>query len=155
MGPLSWIVGSTFLISLLAWIGILTLFLNDELLDQILLILVSLAAGGLIGGAFLHLLPRAIQEYGTADTLPLFLYLIAGFCMFYILEQFIHWHHHHSATHKHEPVSYVVLISDTIHNFIDGLVVAGAFLIGVDVGLVTVADQSNHWERDRQGHQNG
>jgi len=144
MGPLGWIVGSTFLISLIAWIGVLTLFLNEELLDRILLVLVALAAGGLIGGAFLHLLPRAIQEYGRADTLPLFLYLIAGFCLFYVLEQFIHWHHHHAATHEREPVSYLVLISDTIHNFIDGLVVAGAFLLGVDVGLVTAAAIALH-----------
>ncbi|MGM0592473.1 MAG: ZIP family metal transporter [Halobacteriota archaeon] len=144
MGPLGWIVTSTFLISLVAWIGILTLFLNDELLDQILLVLVALAAGGLIGGAFLHLLPRAIETYGAADTLPLFLYLIAGFCLFYVLEQFIHWHHHHAATHDHEPVSYLVLVSDTIHNFIDGLVVAGAFLLGVDVGLVTAAAIALH-----------
>jgi len=144
MGPLGWIVGSTFLISLIAWIGILTLFLNDELLDRVLLVLVALAAGGLIGGAFLHLLPRAIEEYGSTDTLPLFLYLIVGFCLFYILEQFIHWHHHHAATHKHEPVSYLVLISDTIHNYIDGLVVAGAFLLGVDVGLVTAAAIALH-----------
>ncbi|WP_318570616.1 ZIP family metal transporter [Salinigranum marinum] len=144
MGPLGWIIGSTVLISLLAWLGILTLFLNDELLDQILLVLVALAAGGLIGGAFLHLLPRAIQEYGTTDTLPLFLSLIVGFCLFYVLEQFIHWHHHHTAVQEHEPVSYLVLISDTIHNFIDGLVVAGAFLLGIDVGIVTAAAIALH-----------
>lgn len=76
-----------------------------------------LAAGGLIGGAFLHLLPRAIAEVGTGDTLPLFLSLVAGFCLFYVLEGFIHWHHH-AATHDHEPVTYLVLLSDTVHNFI-------------------------------------
>jgi len=144
MGPLGWIVVSTFLISLLAWLGILTLFLNDDLLDRILLVLVALAAGGLIGGAFLHLLPRAIEAHGTTDTLPLFLSLVAGFCLFYVLEQFIHWHHHHAATHRREPVTYLVLVSDTIHNFIDGLVVAGAFLLGTDVGLVTAAAIALH-----------
>jgi zinc and cadmium transporter len=51
MSPLGWIIGSTVLISLLAWLGTLTLSLNDELLDQFLLVLVALAAGGLIGGA--------------------------------------------------------------------------------------------------------
>jgi zinc and cadmium transporter len=144
MGPLGWIVGSTFAISLIAWVGILTLFLNDDLLDRLLLVLVALAAGGLIGGAFLHLLPRAVEEYGSADTLPLFVYVIVGFCLFYVLEQFIHWHHHHAATHEREPVSYLVLLSDTIHNFVDGLVVAGAFLLGVDVGVVTAAAIALH-----------
>lgn len=137
MNALWWILGSTFLISLTAWIGVLTLFLREELLDRVLLLLVALAAGGLIGGAFLHLLPRAIAETGPDDTLPLFLYLIAGFCLFYVLEQFIHWHHHHATTHDHEPVTYLVLIADTIHNFIDGLVIAGAFILGTPVGIIT------------------
>ena len=137
MGPFEWIVGTTIGISLTAWIGVLTLFLQDELVDEILLGLVALAAGSLIGGAFLHLLPRAIADAGTTDTLPLFLYLISGFCLFYVLEQFLHWHHHHTATHEHEPVSYLVLISDTLHNFIDGLVIAGAFLLSIPLGIVT------------------
>jgi len=144
MNAFWWIVGSTVLISLIAWIGVLTLFLREELLDRVLLVLVALAAGGLIGGAFIHLLPRAIEAYGPADTLPLFLYLLVGFCLFYVLEQFIPWHHHHATTHTHEPVTYLVLVSDTIHNFIDGLVVAGAFLLGVDVGLVTAAAIALH-----------
>ncbi|MFW6004787.1 MAG: ZIP family metal transporter [Halodesulfurarchaeum sp.] len=144
MDALGWILLTTFLISLLAWIGILTLFLTDELLDRILLVLVALAAGALIGSAFLHLLPRAIQEYGAENTIPMFLYLIAGFCLFYVLEQFIHWHHHHGATHDKDAVSYLVLISDTVHNFIDGLVIAGSFLVGVDVGLVTAAAIALH-----------
>jgi len=144
MGPLGWILASTFAISLVAWVGVATLFLREELLDRLLLVLVALAAGGLIGGAFLHLLPRAIAEYGSTDTLPLFLAVVAGFCLFYVLEQFVHWHHHHAATHEREPVSYLVLVSDTVHNFVDGLVVAGAFLLGVDVGLVTAAAVALH-----------
>lgn len=144
MDAIWWILGTTFAISLIAWIGILTLFLNEAMLDRILLVLVALAAGALIGGAFIHLLPRAIAEYGTTDTLPLFLYLIVGFCLFFVLEQFIHWHHHHAATHEHEPVSYLVLLSDTVHNFIDGLVIAGAFLLSVELGLVTAAAIALH-----------
>ncbi len=137
MSTLGWILGTTVAISLTAWTGILLLFLWDELVDKILLALVALAAGSLIGGAYLHLLPRAIAEYGGEDLTVLFLIVIIGFCMFYILEQFIHWHHHHATDHEHEPVSYLVLISDSLHNFLDGLVVAGAFLVGVPLGLVT------------------
>ncbi|MFW5929028.1 MAG: ZIP family metal transporter [Halobacteriota archaeon] len=144
MGPLGWIVAVTFLISLIAWIGVLTLHLNEDLLDRLLLVLVALAAGSLIGGAFIHLLPRAIEEYAGDDLLPLFLVLLAGFCLFYVLEQFIHWHHHHGTDHAHEPVTYLVLVSDTVHNFIDGLVIAGAFVLGVDIGLVTAAAIALH-----------
>jgi len=112
-------------------------------LDSVLLGLVALAAGALIGGAFLHLLPRAIAESGTDDGLPLFLYLVVGFCTFYVLEQFIHWHHH-AAVHEREPVSYLVLFSDVIHNFIDGLVIAGAFVVGVPVGVATTVAIALH-----------
>ncbi|MDG5776675.1 ZIP family metal transporter [Haloarculaceae archaeon H-GB2-1] len=137
MGPFGWIVVATVGISLTAWIGVLTLFLREELVDSVLLGLVALAAGSLIGGAFLHLLPRAITETGSEDTLPLFLWVIGGFCLFYVLEQFLHWQHDHADVHEHEPVSYLVLVSDTLHNFIDGLVIAGAFLVGTPVGVVT------------------
>jgi zinc and cadmium transporter len=137
MEPLLSIVLATVAISLTAWIGVLALYVSEESLDRVLLGLVALAAGSLIGGAFLHLLPRAIADTGSDDTLPLFLYLIGGFCSFYVLEQFLHWHHHHTATHERRPISYLVLISDTIHNFIDGLVIAGSFLVGGPFGLVT------------------
>ena len=131
------IVVATFAISLTAWIGLLALYFREAFLDRILLGLVALAAGSLIGGAFLHLLPRAIAEAGADDTLGLFLYLISGFCSFFVLEGFLQWHHHHSSTHEHRPVSYLVLLSDTVHNFIDGLVIAGAFLVGRPLGIVT------------------
>lgn len=102
MSPLGWIVAATVDVSLTAWIGVLTLFLRDELVDNILLGLVAFAAGSLIGGAFLHLLPRATAETGSENTLPSFLTLIGGFCLFYVLEQFLRWHHHHAATHEHD-----------------------------------------------------
>jgi len=142
--PLAWTVATTVLISLTAWIGVLTLFLREELLDQLLLVLVALAAGSLIGGAFLHLLPRAVAEAGAADTVPLFLVVIAGFCAFYVLEQFIQWHHHHAAVHDRDAVSSLVLVSDAIHNFIDGLVIAGSFLVGPSVGIVTTVAIALH-----------
>lgn len=136
MSSLIWILVSTFLVSIIAWIGILTFFLKDKLLDKILLVLVALSAGALLGGAFLHLLPKAIGQ-AQGPLLDTFLYLILGFCIFLILEQFIDWHHHHSPTHKKKPVSYLILISDILHNLIDGLVIAGSYLIGVPTGIVT------------------
>jgi len=139
MNPFSWIIGSTFLISLIAWVGSLTLFLKEELLDKILLVLVALSAGGLIGGAFLHLLPEAILEVGLASSalLNLFSYLLIGFCIFFVLEQFIKWCHEHSSVHQKKPVSYLILISDMVHNFIDGLVIAGSFVATFPMGIVT------------------
>lgn len=137
MSTLLTIFVATSLISLLAWIGSLTLFLQDEILDRILLILVSLSAGTLTGGAFLHLLPKAVSRMGGLSPITLFIPAIIGFCVFFALEQLIHWHHHHSTTHEKEPFSYMILISDGLHNFIDGIVIAGSFIISTQLGIVT------------------
>jgi len=138
---LIWILISTFLISTIAFIGALTLFLKEKFLNNILLILVAFSAGALIGGAFLHLLPEAISKAGAEKSFSLFLYLLLGFCTSFILEQFIKWHHHHTIKHvaecKIKPFSYLILIGDGIHNFIDGLVIATSFIINFSIGIVT------------------
>ncbi len=140
MDVLSYILISTFLVSLIAFEGFVFLFLKEEFLDKILLILVSFAAGALIGGAFLHLMPEAIRKVGFEEgsLLKVFFYLIFGFCAFFILENFIKWHHHHARNHPEiKSFSYLILISDGVHNFIDGLVIAGAFVVSVPLGFTT------------------
>jgi len=140
MGILFCILVSTFLVSLIAFIGILVLFLKENLLNKILLILVAFSAGALIGGAFLHLIPEAIEKVGTDESalLNLFLYLIFGFCTFFILENFIRWHHHHAIEHPEiMPFSYLILVSDGIHNFIDGLIIAASFVVAFPIGIAT------------------
>ncbi|PIS17435.1 MAG: ZIP family metal transporter [Candidatus Nealsonbacteria bacterium CG09_land_8_20_14_0_10_42_14] len=138
MSVLFLIILSTFLVSLIAFIGIVILFLKEELLNKILLGLVAFSAGALLGGAFLHLLPEAIEGAGETDTLKIFLFLILGFITFFVLEHFIRWHHHHAKKHPEiMPFSYLVLVSDAVHNFIDGVVIAAAFVVAVPLGVVT------------------
>lgn len=140
LAVLIYILISTFLVSLIAFIGLLTLFLKGKLLDAILPFLVAFAAGSLIGNAFLHLIPEAIIDIGVEEELLLrsFLYLIFGFSIFFVLEQFIRWHHHHAREHPDiMPFSYLILISDGLHNFIDGLVIAGAFIVSLPLGITT------------------
>jgi zinc and cadmium transporter len=142
-----WILIVTFSISLIAFVGALTLFLKEKILNKILLLLVAFSAGTLIGGAFLHLIPEAINRVGIKENsiLEIFLYLIFGFCIFFVLEQFIRWHHHHTTRHPEiMPFSYLILISDGLHNFIDGLIIAGSFLVGIPVGLVTALAVALH-----------
>lgn len=140
MNILLYILISTFLISIIAFVGVLTLFLKEKFLDKILLILVAFSAGSLIGGAFLHLIPEAIIKVGLDEgqLLKIFLYLLFGFCIFFVLEQFIGWHHQHVIRHPEiKSFSYLILISDGIHNFIDGLIIAASFIVAFPVGVVT------------------
>ncbi len=140
MSILFWIITSTFIISLISLIGIIFLSFKENLVNKILLILVSFAAGALIGSAFLHLIPEAIEKSieKNISFSKIFLFLILGFCAFFILEEFFSWHHHHSQKHQEiKSFSFLILISDGIHNFIDGLIVAGAFLVSIPLGLTT------------------
>ncbi|MDD4989869.1 MAG: ZIP family metal transporter [Candidatus Pacebacteria bacterium] len=143
---LFYILLSAFLVSLLSFVGVLTLFFKERLLNKILLFLVAFSAGALLGGAFLHLLPEAVETAGEANILKVFVFVLLGFCLFYVLEEFIRWHHHHSTRHTGEdycdkgikPFSYLILFSDGLHNFLDGLVIAGAFVFSPMAGLTTV-----------------
>jgi len=147
MASFFWILLTTFLISLIAFVGALILFLKEELLDKILLLLAAFAAGALIGGAFLHLIPEAIAKVGSEEdsVFILFIYLLIGFCTFFILEQFVRWHHHHATKHPEiKPFSYLILISDSVHNFIDGLIIAASFVIAFPLGIVTALAVALH-----------
>jgi len=136
MSTLAWIVVSGLAMSALALVGAVTLVLPVATLERILLPLVGLAAGSLLGGAFFHLLPGAVSALG--NELSVYLWLVVGFLVFFVLEQFLHWHHCHKATHDHRrPLGYLILLADGLHNFIGGLAVAGAFVVDIRVGVVT------------------
>jgi len=129
--------------SLIAWVGLVTLFLKEKLLKKILLPLVAFSAGALIGGAFLHMIPETIDKIGPR--LDIFLWLLLGFSLFFLLEQFIQWHHCHKVPSEHKkPVTYLILIADGIHNFIGGLAIAGAFIVSIKVGIITWLACASH-----------
>ena len=133
---LLWIIGSGLLMSAIALVGGVTLVLPERTLQRILLPLVAFAAGSLLGGAFFHMLPVGLAA-GMSDV-TVYALLLAGFAMFFGLEQFLHWHHCHraEATCK-KPLTYLILIGDGLHNFLGGLAVAGTFLIDIRLGIVT------------------
>ena len=139
---------ATGLISLIAFAGVFILFLKEKLINKVVLVLVSFSAGALLGGAFLHLIPETIEKVGETDILKIFLYVLFGFVVFFILEQFIRWHHHHNVHCDDCPqiasFSYLILISDAIHNFIDGLIIAASFIISFPVGLATALAVALH-----------
>jgi len=131
---LVWILLSTFLVSLISLIGIFTLAINDKLLQKIIFSLIGFSAGALIGGAFLHLLPEALK--GTKST-TVFYYLILGIVLFFLLERYVHWRHCHEKDCDIHAFTYLNLVGDGLHNFIDGMVIAASFVVSFKLGVVT------------------
>lgn len=123
------------IVSLVSLLGIF-FFLKQKILNKILFFLVSFAAGTFLGVAFLDLLPESL-EGGFKETIPFFILL--GILSFFVLEKFLYWHHHH-AGHKQEEVhgfTYLNIVGDAIHNFLDGVVIAISFLNSTALGVVT------------------
>jgi zinc and cadmium transporter len=131
-----WIVAGGIAMSAVALVGLLTLALPPRRLQTLLLPLVAAAAGSLLGGAFFHMLPAAIEQ-GEAP-LRLLVWVAAGFSLFLLLEQFLHWHHcHRSSSGCRHPMGYLILLGDGLHNFVGGLAVAAAFLASIPLGVTT------------------
>lgn len=131
---LAWILTSTFLVCLISLIGILTLAIKDKLLKGILFGLIGFSAGALIGAAFLHILPEALEK---ADSAPVFYYLILGIVLFFLMERYFYWRHCHEGKCSVHAFTYLNLIGDGLHNFIDGMVIAASFILSIKIGLVT------------------
>jgi len=135
------IIGANVLISLGSLVGILTLMVNKTKLNKWLLNLVALSAGGLMGAAFLHLLPDSMQDLGIE--IPLGVMLIA-FMGFFLMEKILHWRHCHKQDCKVHILGHMNLIGDGVHNFIDGLIIAAAFMGGMKLGLITTLAVALH-----------
>jgi len=119
MHTLTWILGSALAMSAIAWIGLVTAALKEEQLQRLLLPLVAFAAGSLLGGALLHLLPEAVAASGPG--VGTFLPALGGFALFFLMEQFLSWHHGHSIDPgAKQPVTYLILLADA----------AGVLLVG-------------------------
>ncbi|OGI17667.1 MAG: hypothetical protein A3J63_02620 [Candidatus Moranbacteria bacterium RIFCSPHIGHO2_02_FULL_40_12b] len=128
---------SVVIVSLISLIGVFTLSISQEKLKKFLIYFVSLSAGTLLGDAFIHLIPESYKNGANAILAPLS--ILSGILVFFILEKFLHWRHCHDVAcddHPH-PFSYVILMGDTLHNFIDGLVIAASYLVSIPVGLAT------------------
>ena len=135
---------SVFAVSLISFVGALVLALSREFLEKLLLFLVSFAAGGLLGDSFLHLLPEVMEKSDSSWQVPFFILL--GILMFFILEKIIHWRHCHEyypggefcRIHASpEPFAYTILIGDGLHNLIDGMVIAGSYMVSFPLGIAT------------------
>jgi len=128
---------SVLIVSLVSLVGILTFSIKESKLRNILLFFVSFSVGGLFGDAFIHLIPEAVEMAGFG--LNVSLYILVGIIFSFVVEKFLHWRHCHIPTseeHPH-PFAYMNLFGDAVHNFIDGLIIGGSYLVSIPLGVAT------------------
>jgi len=131
---LIYILLANFVISAGSLVAILTLALNQSFLNKILKSLIAIAAGTLLGATFFHLLPESTENLSVELSLKI---TLASFIVFFLIEKIFHWRHCHEVGCTHHSFGVMNLIGDGIHNFIDGLVIAGAFLLDTNLGIAT------------------
>lgn len=145
MSVLSWIIAASLAGGALSVLGAAVIALNARA-QRYINAMVSYAIGALLGAVFLDILPEAITLTHSPSTLGATVLL--GILLFFILEKLVLWRHcHHEHCEAHEPHSVqggdhgrsgmMIMVGDTFHNFVDGVIIAAAFLTDVHLGVVT------------------
>lgn len=138
---LAYIIFATFIVSLISFVGVVSLAVNDKILNKILLVLIGLSAGALMGGALLHLLPEAVEK--NSD-LSVYMLVLVGFILFFLIEKVLHWRHCHKGQCDVHTFHYMNLVGDSIHNFIDGLIMAASYVVSLPLGITTTIAIATH-----------
>ncbi len=129
--------------TLLSLIGILFFVFEEKTIRKYLLYAVSLSTGALLGDVFIHILPE-MAETGGDRLNEGFAIVLGGIVFSFCIEKIVHWHHchvlpddDHHHDHDHHHVGVMSLVGEAIHNFIDGVVIAAAFLASIPLGIST------------------
>ena len=127
------IFSSVIIVSLISLIGITVLSIEQKKFNQFIILMISLAAGAIFGEVFIHLLPESMKEQGTLKTL---IFVTFGLVSFFILEKYLIWR---NAKNKNSvlPVGQMSIFADGICNFLDGFLIATAYLVSIPLGIAT------------------
>lgn len=142
MSTLTLILLYTFLGSIGSLIGGFLLLSKEKMAHRVAHLAASFAAGTLLATAFFDLLPEAAHGADGLN-IDVFFWTLVGIVLFFFLERFIHWFHHHEEYHDHElerekkSTVPLIIIGDTMHNFLDGIVIAATFLTSIELGIIT------------------
>jgi len=131
---LLWIIGFSLLGSLGAVAGAaLMLLFPDGIRRTLVPCLISYATGTLLGAAFLGMIPAGLKQ---APAVPVMATVLGGMVLFFVLEKLVLWRHcHDSECEVHGRAAPLILIGDAFHNFVDGAVIAAAFLTSIPLGI--------------------
>lgn len=163
MDLLYWIIGFSLLGGLLSvMVASSFLLLSEHHRSITVPHLVSFAIGALLGASFLGLIPHAIENEVHIDPHEIGLTLLLGLLLFFLLEKMVLWRHCHSHHghehipeldrpdhhgghhHKHQTAGPLIIIGDTIHNFVDGILITAAFMTDIHLGIVTALAIAAH-----------
>src|SRR5215475_15624836 len=134
MSPLGQSLIATFIVSTISLVGVVFLFADWT--ERRAMLFISFAAGVLLANAFLEMFPEAVQRHRDGGNF--FVATLAAMGAFFLLERFLLGFHTHDDTHASVvPSGYFVLIGSTVHNFIDGVVIAASFLVSPALGITT------------------
>jgi len=127
---------------LFSLIGAVVLLSRNSLAEKLALYATPFAAGSLLAAVFLDLLPEGLHEAAAATVLQA---ALAGIIVFFFAERFLHWfHHHHQHDQTKDPAISLIITGDVIHNALDGIVIAAAFLVSVPAGIITTVAVAAH-----------
>jgi zinc and cadmium transporter len=171
MELLLWIIGFSLIGGLLSvMVASSFLLLSNDARNVAVPHLVSFAIGSLLGASFLGLIPHAMEHEYAIDPHSIGLTLLLGLLTFFLLEKMVLWRHCHidhceghlpeldqdESNHEHQPAQHnhqdnknkaagtLILIGDTIHNFVDGILIAAAFMTDTHLGIVTALAIAAH-----------
>ena len=132
------------IVSAVSLVGASSLIVKEKWLKPMLIVLVAFAAGALLGDAFLHLLPEAVEASGELGLTTSFA-VLAGVSAFFVLEKGLHWHHAHIGHEETmHPIAVTNLIGDGLHNFLDGAIIAASFAVSPELGVATTVAVALH-----------
>lgn len=129
---------SVVVVSLVSLIGLFSVPLQRISGKQFLTYLINFSAGALLGDVFIHLLPSLSEK--NQFTTEISFWILGTIVSFFVLEKYLHWHYHaedEGYGHSTHPLVYNILIGDSVHNFIDGLIIAGAYQADLRLGVAT------------------
>jgi zinc and cadmium transporter len=132
MNALFYAIIANLIVSLCSLLGVATLSLKREKLDRSLIYFVALSAGTLMGASFFHLIPEASDSVGIEVTN---LTVVMAFITFFLVEKLLHWHHHHAFSHDTHTLGFMNLLGDSLHNFLDGMILAATFYVDPRLGV--------------------
>ena len=132
---LLYIVLATLLISLISLVGIL---ISLKYIKKLLHYFISFAAGTLIAVSFFDLMPHALEELHDLGMHieESVIFIAIGIILFFLIEKLIHWHHCGKDHCDEKPTGLLILTGDFVHNFLDGVLIAGAFMLDFTTGII-------------------